>query len=202
MLRLRYLRERENLSQIEVAKLLNVAPNTLSQYENGRRDPDTNTLIRIANFYNVSLDYLLGRTDLQGMPVVRIVDESIEDMEDFRFNLKRLRTEKNLEQSELAQALGVSQSIISEWETGKKRPDRNSRLAILKFFNVSPSDLFGRSNYYEAEKPATEDGSELPAFDQKLIKILSKLDPEERSKLLDLAELIAAKHIEQPSRKE
>ena len=46
MLRLRYLRERENLSQIEVAKLLNVAPNTLSQYENGRRDPDTNTLIR------------------------------------------------------------------------------------------------------------------------------------------------------------
>ena len=61
--RLRFLREQRGLSQAEVARRLNIHRITYGQYEQGKRHPDFATLIRIANFYEVSLDYLLGREE-------------------------------------------------------------------------------------------------------------------------------------------
>lgn len=61
MLRLREIREAKGMSQVEAAKQLNVSRQAYNFYENGKRDPDTQTLQRIAEFFNVSTDYLLGR---------------------------------------------------------------------------------------------------------------------------------------------
>lgn len=61
MLRLREIREAKGMSQIEAAKQLNVSRQSYNFYENGKRDPDTQTLQRMAEFFNVSVDYLLGR---------------------------------------------------------------------------------------------------------------------------------------------
>ena len=61
--RLKHLRENKNLSQRQLAKLLNVAPSTLAMYEVNKREPDFDTLKTIANFFSVSTDYLLGITD-------------------------------------------------------------------------------------------------------------------------------------------
>lgn len=58
-IKLKYLRERDNLSREVVAKALNIAYPTLSNYENGDRQPDFTTLKNIATYYNVSVDYLL-----------------------------------------------------------------------------------------------------------------------------------------------
>ena len=63
MYRLRYLRESELLTQQQVADIIFCSQRTYSYYENGGRDIPTQTLIRLADFYNVSVDYLLGRTD-------------------------------------------------------------------------------------------------------------------------------------------
>ena len=63
MLRLREIREAKGMSQIEAAKQLNVSRQSYNFYENGKRDPDTQTLQRMAEFFNVSVDYLLGRDD-------------------------------------------------------------------------------------------------------------------------------------------
>lgn len=60
---LKNLRVSKKLSQRELANLLKVAPNTLSQWERGVRNPDPSTLKEIADFFNVSLDYLLGRAN-------------------------------------------------------------------------------------------------------------------------------------------
>jgi len=49
--------------QRELAALLNVSQNTYSQYENGVIELTAETLLRLADFYDVSVDYLLGRTD-------------------------------------------------------------------------------------------------------------------------------------------
>lgn len=57
---IRYLRTSEKLTQKDLAKALNVAPQTYASYEQGRREPDIDTLIKIARFYNVSLDFLVG----------------------------------------------------------------------------------------------------------------------------------------------
>lgn len=59
--RLRELRERRGFNQSEFAELMNVARTTYSGYENGLREPDFDFVIKMADYYNVSLDYLFGR---------------------------------------------------------------------------------------------------------------------------------------------
>ena len=60
MLRIRELRKKKNKLQKEVAQDLGIPPNTFNQYENGKREPDLATLSRIANYLDVSVDYLMG----------------------------------------------------------------------------------------------------------------------------------------------
>lgn len=60
--RLRELRLRNNLSQLELSKKLNISNVTLSQYENGVRRPDISTISDFADFFGVTSDYLLGRS--------------------------------------------------------------------------------------------------------------------------------------------
>ena len=61
--RLRDLREDRDLSQREVAKLLEMSQTGYSKYETGENDIPTSVLQRLADFYNVSVDYLLGMTN-------------------------------------------------------------------------------------------------------------------------------------------
>ena len=63
MFRLRELREEKGISQKELGKLFNVAQNTISNWENGTREPDTKTLVKLAELFECSVDYLVGRTD-------------------------------------------------------------------------------------------------------------------------------------------
>ncbi|MEE0947072.1 MAG: helix-turn-helix transcriptional regulator [Acutalibacteraceae bacterium] len=60
---LRGIREDKDIKQKELAKYLNVSQNTYSQYENGVISLTAEVLIKLANFYNVSIDYLLDRTN-------------------------------------------------------------------------------------------------------------------------------------------
>lgn len=57
------LRKKRGLSQTEVAKKIGIPRTTFSGYENGNREPDYDTLKLLADFFEVSTDYLLGRTD-------------------------------------------------------------------------------------------------------------------------------------------
>ena len=60
---LRNIREDRDLKQKDLAKVLNVSQNTYSQYETGVISITAELLIKLADFYNVSVDYLLDRTD-------------------------------------------------------------------------------------------------------------------------------------------
>ncbi|MGN0608933.1 MAG: helix-turn-helix domain-containing protein [Oscillospiraceae bacterium] len=61
--RIRNLREDMDLTQMQVAEVLHCSQRTYSYYESGGHDIPTGTLVMLADFYNVSIDYLLGRTD-------------------------------------------------------------------------------------------------------------------------------------------
>ena len=63
MIRLKKLREENMLTQKTVADFLHVRQNTYSQYETGQRQIPIDNLIELADFYKVSVDYLLGLTD-------------------------------------------------------------------------------------------------------------------------------------------
>ena len=62
-MRLRELRLERNISQQRLAMELSMTQNTISRYENGEREPGIKELIRIADYFNVSLDYLLERSE-------------------------------------------------------------------------------------------------------------------------------------------
>ncbi len=62
-MRLKELRKSKNMTQQRLAIELNMNQNTLSRYETGERQADYQTLIIIADYFNVSIDYLLERTD-------------------------------------------------------------------------------------------------------------------------------------------
>lgn len=61
--RLKALRKEKGLSQIQVATYCDITENTYQNYELMTREPKLEILIRIADYYNVSLDWLTGRTD-------------------------------------------------------------------------------------------------------------------------------------------
>ena len=61
--RVRDLREDKDLKQQELAKLLNVSQTTYSRYESGALDIPTSALIKLSEFYGVSVDYILGLSD-------------------------------------------------------------------------------------------------------------------------------------------
>ena len=63
--RIRDMREDKDLKQEDIAKLLNCTQAAYSHYENGHRDIPTEVLNTLADFYNVSVDYLLGRTNVK-----------------------------------------------------------------------------------------------------------------------------------------
>ena len=69
--RLRNLRQGKHLSQVTLAEKVGISGQVISQYERGVTRPDYETLLSIADYFNVSTDYLLGNTDV----TVRFVNE-------------------------------------------------------------------------------------------------------------------------------
>ena len=63
--RIRDLREDRDLSQVEIAKMLNMSQSGYSKYETGENDIPTAVLIALAQFYHTSVDYLLGLTNVR-----------------------------------------------------------------------------------------------------------------------------------------
>lgn len=61
--RLKQLRKERKISQLKLALDLNMNQNAISRYENMEREADYETLVKIADYFGVSVDYLLGRTE-------------------------------------------------------------------------------------------------------------------------------------------
>lgn len=94
--RLRELRERAGLSQSELAQKLRMSEPQLWRYEHNTAEPRVNVVSRLANFFNVSTDYLLGHSDL---PTPTFDDTSLSE--------KELAVVAALRQGERLKAIGL-----------------------------------------------------------------------------------------------
>ncbi|WBW95283.1 helix-turn-helix domain-containing protein [Oceanirhabdus sp. W0125-5] len=74
--RLKYLRENKQLLSKEFAKEMNVEPATVTNWEKGKRFPKDDMLVKIADYFDVTLDYLLGRTDSSN---IKTIDTNFKD---------------------------------------------------------------------------------------------------------------------------
>ncbi|MGF7431057.1 helix-turn-helix transcriptional regulator [Thermoanaerobacterium thermosaccharolyticum] len=124
--RLSQLRKEKGLTQEELAKALNMTRSSLSLYEIGKRDPDTDTLKKIADFFNVSTDYLLGQTDIrnQADEITQAVEDDPELAEFWndlkqREDLKLLfKQTKKLSPKAIKQVMRIIKAIEDEEEGG------------------------------------------------------------------------------------
>ncbi len=62
-MRLKELRKKKGISQFRLATELNTTQNSISRYETGEREPGIDELIKIADYFNVFVDYLIGSTE-------------------------------------------------------------------------------------------------------------------------------------------
>jgi len=93
--RLRALREETGLTQKDFAKKMNIANTTYNNYETGTREPDKETLKRFATFFDCTIDYLLGYSDIRNPYISarenKRDDSSNESGENEWFSLKQLK---------------------------------------------------------------------------------------------------------------
>ncbi len=93
---LRKLRESKKLTQADVASALEIERSTYTKYESGKSKPDSEMLIKISDFFGVSVDYLLGRSNTQNfnetkietkayhnLDVTGLPDEAIKQVEEY-----------------------------------------------------------------------------------------------------------------------
>lgn len=114
-------------TQKEVAAETNIGYKRYNSYETGAREPDAETLILLANYFNVTVDVLMGR----------------EENNTFGAKLKSIRTARNLSQRELSETLHVSQQTVGSWEVNRSSPSPEMLKKIALALNTSVLDLLG-----------------------------------------------------------
>jgi transcriptional regulator with XRE-family HTH domain len=122
--RLKKLRKEKNLYQKELAEHLGVSRPTITQYESGTRKPDNETLGKIADYFNVSIDYLLGRTNERSSAdkIKKAISDDPElqdawDQISKRENLQLLfKQTKDMDDSSIRQIIRVIKAIEEDEE--------------------------------------------------------------------------------------
>ena len=115
--RIKQKREEMDISQIELAEHLSVSQQTIGSWEVGRTAPSHETLNALAGFFNVSVDYLLGRTNDPSPPYQKWDDETLEIMERVHKdpNLRILfSSSKNLKKEEVEAVVRMVKAFKGE----------------------------------------------------------------------------------------
>jgi transcriptional regulator with XRE-family HTH domain len=99
--RIKLLREELGLKQDELAKALNISPSSIGMYETNKREPNNEITIKLADFFGVSTDYLLGKSD------IRKTDAEIKQEFDFAYH----KDAEGLTEEEIADAIRFYKQI-------------------------------------------------------------------------------------------
>ena len=138
--RIKELRIKNNLSQKQLANYFEISIAAYSQFERMDTLIPIELLNKLANYYNVSLDYLLKITD---KPDIKIINKDIDKILVGQ-NLKKIRKDNKLYQETMAKEIGTSHSLISEYESGKKLVSLTYGYAICMKYNVSLDWFYGK----------------------------------------------------------
>ncbi len=138
--RLRELRENNNLSQEDIAKILNISISGYSQFETLKICIPITSLNTLANYYKVSLDYMLGLSDELNYKDNRADINKVVTKE----RLLEVRKENKLYQETLANMLGMVKSVICDCEKGRKILALEPAFILCKKYNLSMDWLYGK----------------------------------------------------------
>ncbi|WP_053985273.1 helix-turn-helix domain-containing protein [Niameybacter massiliensis] len=132
----------KKISQRNLAEMIGVSQQTIGSWETERTEPDQVSLNKLADFFSISTDYLLGRTEDKSN--AQTLDSDIIQLPTIR--IKSLRIEKGLSQEELGSLLNIQKSAISKYERGALEPGKSMLIKMSSIFNCSVDYLLGLSS--------------------------------------------------------
>ena len=123
------LRNAKGLKQQEVADGLGISLRAYQYYEQGEREPQLSLLVRMADYYDISLDELAGRRKQKAK---------------LSENLLLFRENAGLSQAAVAESIGVGVRAYQNYEYGTRVPPLETVVALADLFDVSLDELVGR----------------------------------------------------------
>lgn len=84
--RIKALRESANLTQAQLAVILKVSQSAIGNWESGHRTPDAEMLLKIARFFNITVDYLMGNMEFSEIPPQSLTEKENEIIRQYREN--------------------------------------------------------------------------------------------------------------------
>lgn len=143
--KLKELREFNNLSQYDIAKILKIKRSTYNQFEQQYDIIPIKRLNEIANIFDCSIDYILGLTNSKKYKSYR---KEI-DMKLSQERIKKLRKDYSLTQIKLANILNTSQSVIAGFEGGRNIIATPFLYELCKKYHVSADYLLGKTDDHQ-----------------------------------------------------
>ena len=137
---IKQLREDHHLTQKDIANILEISRGLYAQYEIADKIIPIRHLNTLSNYFNVSIDYLLGLTTIKNY---KNTNKEINNLK-FSNRLKELRKELKLTQEKLAQNLNTTHSVISAYEKNKSLIITSFLYQICKKYNISADYLLGK----------------------------------------------------------
>lgn len=138
---LKLLRESRQKSQQEVCSALNIEQSTLANYENGKRIPKIEILIKIAEYYQCSVDFLLG-IDKSGKTDYANYQMDIQEFAlDFKMRIRDLMAEQKMSDEDFAKRAGFNYEEKDSYLYGNRIPSIEDLIKIAATLNVSTDYL-------------------------------------------------------------
>lgn len=138
--RLLELREYNFLHQKDIAQILNIDRSTYSTWETNLKIIPLKHLNTLSNYYNISMDYILGLTNKK----IKYKKLNELDKKIIGNNIKKLRSNNNLTLRDLAKILNTTSSTISAYETGKTLLLTAFAIEIAQKYHLSIDELCGK----------------------------------------------------------
>lgn len=121
---LKYLREQKGMNQNEMADVFGISQSAIGNWEQNHRKPDIEMIIRLAEYFGVSLDDLVLRDLRPPKPMCAS-------------NLKYLREKYEMSQEDMAQLLKTSKPSVSKYENGSVRLSVEQLMKISEYFAIT-----------------------------------------------------------------
>ncbi len=141
-LKLKELRNEYNITQKEMADILGIKRSSYNQFEQQYDIIPINRLNQIANYFNVSIDYILN------LNTIKSYDNNLKDLNNYiiKNRIKTLRKELKLTQIKMAEVLNTVQPVIANYENGKNLISTPFLYTLCKTYNISADYLLGKTN--------------------------------------------------------
>lgn len=185
--RLKKLRLEKNLNMKQVSIALGMPYTTYVGYEKNEREPNSEALVLIANFFDCSIDYLIGRSNSRKLTTTRAFSPTNK----LSKIIYERRSELGLSIEELAEAIDVSESKVKSWENGIAKLQNMKQInKLAEVLQIDPIELLPESDSPFTEKVA-DSADEFQIYTKKeklLLNNYKVLNSTGKEKLIDYSD--------------